>query len=212
MYTRDISQIVALYRVISDGKTNIENQLFSIIGHGYYTTDEKLEILKCIFSIPSVSSKLDLKRLAYYAHNMPVQKYIHKQDINKTIDYNEIFNYNTTGNSICIKSCIFAIQQGATGWLNYGVEYIQLFIRCGAGRILDDYPEYRGCYEADDYHEIRDNILASLNHTNLLPVILKLVMDYIPYEIPDLTANDWIDVEEEVYDFGIDPDTVVFSS
>ena len=125
---------------------------------------------------------------------------------------NKIFNYNANQNSICIKSCIFAIQQGATGWLNYGVEYIQLFIRCGAGRILDDYPEYRGCYEADDYHEIRDNILASLNHTNLLPVILKLVMDYIPYEIPDLTANDWIDVEEEVYDFGIDPDTVVFSS
>ena len=212
MHERDISQIDMLYRMISAGDTDIQDQLFSIIGHGYYTVDEKLKILEYIFSTPSVSSKIELKRLAYYTHNMPVKKYIHEQDINKTIDYNEIFKYNTTGTSICIKSCIFAIQQGATGWLDYDVEYIQLFIRCGAGRILDDYPGYRGCYEADDYHEIRDEILNLLKYTNLLPDILKLITDYIPYEIPDLTEDDWLDVEEEVYDFGIDPDTVVFSS
>ena len=134
---------------------------------------------------------IDLTNIARNITKIDILRYLNKVDIRKSIDYNTLFEAAMDDNNL--KLAVFAIQHGATIWEGFDEDmYTTIFIKCGAGKILDVMPEKLNYKCAANYHKHRNSIRNLLKSTNLICNIIQLILDYLPYEIPDLTPDEWI--------------------
>ena len=188
---RGIDSITATYH------DNIIREIEDTMSCSVMNTTDKIKIIDYTLSL---CPTLNLTRIFNNVKNYRILNHIHKIDTKKTINYNDVFD-SATDDVIFILPAVFAIQHGATNW--YGCddnEHIDGFIKGGAGRILDEYPEYRNNDSAEAYTKLRKAISRLLVKVKLIPVIVILTMEYLPYEIPELTDAEMDDLKSE-FDF-----------
>ena len=185
--------ILAINDIVSKYHDKIIREIEDTMSCSVMNTADKLKIIDYTLSL---CPGLDLTRIAADARDMCILHHLHKIDTNKTINYNDVFDA-ATYDEVFITRAVFAIQHGATNWDGCDDnEHIDAFIKGGAGRILDEYPKYRQNSSAKAYIKIRRPISRLLKKI-IIPVVAKLIMDYLPYERPELTSDEWEDLSLE---------------
>ena len=182
-------------RAINEFNTATEDYQFSIC-RDVSSTIECTQIdykhsTRLIDHVLNICPTIDLTNIARDINKLDILRYLSKVDIKKSIDYNTLFDAAMNDNNI--KLAVFAIQHGATIWNGFDEDmYTTIFIKSGAGKILDAIPEKLNYKCAAKYHKHRNSICKLIKSTNLLIDIIQIVLTYLPYEIPDLTPNEWV--------------------
>ncbi len=105
-------------------------------------------------------------------------------------NYNEIFWYLERD----LKTSVYIINKGCINLLNMRYEFYEIFLKAGAGRILEYSPEMLQHPAAEPYIKRRNDINKILQK-NLISDINSIVINYLSYEMPEISTEQLASLE-----------------
>ena len=128
-----------------------------------------------------------LKKIVLVTHNCDKIVYLCELGAD---NYNEIYSNNIGSVNVIV---YLLNKTNVLKDVKIRNKYVRLYLRAGAGRLLEYYPELLESAEAKPYLERRANIVDILRNY-LIDDTIYILLDYLSYELPDLSDQHMAEV------------------